>query len=451
VGEFPSRVEEIIDRSPVSILQGTVIALSALVTVIDGFDAQMIGFLASPIAESFHADIRSFGPVFSVALFGLMLGGLTMGPAGDRWGRRRTLLITVLMVGIFTFVTGFLHSLSGLVYLRFLTGFGLGGTMPSAMSLIAEYTPARLRPNAICLSAACIPVGSMSAGICASYALPHWGWRAMFFIGGIIPFLLAAAIIPMLPESTRFLALRERNEERVRSIMQRISPAAAQHHRSFICEQLHPSASHVPIAELFRHGRAAVTPLLWTAYFMNLLVLYSVVSWLPALLRAAGFQNSSGVMAITLFGCGGIIGSLIQGIIAKRFTPHRVLAAEFSIFIIFVLTLAHAKLNLTIVAVAAFGIGWAIQGAQAGLNVYSSTIYPTTVRATGIGWGLGMGRIGSIVGPLVAGAGLMAGWTPHQIFSAGAVPAVLAAAAVLFSARLGISQMSDAWSPPNQQ
>jgi MFS transporter, AAHS family, 4-hydroxybenzoate transporter len=436
-------VDEIIDRLPLSRLQKIVIALCALVTAVDGFDAQAIGFLASPIAETFRADVRSFGPMFSCGLLGLMTGTLIMGPFGDRWGRKRALIVSAVSVGAFTFFTGFAQSVTAITALRFFTGFGLGGAMPSSMSLIAEYSPARLRPSTICLAAACIPVGSMSAGICASVILPHWGWRPMFFLGGIIPLILAAAIIVVMPESVRFLKIRGGNEEQARRILAQIWPASAHPDIRLAVETSSNTNSRFPVVELFRDGRRAVTPLLWTAYFMNLLVLYFVVSWIPALLRASGFSNSTGVLAISLFGCGGIIGSLTQGWFGRQFKPHRILVIEFVIFIALTLTLAIAKLDLTVVAIAAFGIGWVIQGAQAGLNVFAATIYPTIVRSTGIGWGLGVGRIGSIVGPLLGGWALLAGWSSRQIFAAGAVPAVLAAAAVISSAFLGISKMSD--------
>ena len=441
-GTLLERVVDVIDRAPLSALQITVITLCVLVTTIDGFDAQAIGFLAAPIAESFRADLRAFGPVFSVALFGLMLGALIMGPVGDRWGRRKALMLTVSMVGAFTLATAFALNLTQLICLRFLTGFALGGTFPGAVSLIAEYTPARHRSTAICLAAGGMPIGSMSAGICASFLLPHWGWRSMFFVGGVIPLLLAAVILLRMPESIRFLCLKRGNERNVRLILERVAPAMSLGELPTTIDTSAGRTSLFPIAELFRHGRAAVTVLLWLAYFMNLLVLYTVVSWLPALLKASGFPNSAGVTAITLFGAGGVIGSLIQGPLARRFPPHKVLACEFAVFVAFVFTLASAQLALPLVTFASFGIGWAIQGAQAGLNIYAATIYPTYIRSTGIGWGLGMGRIGSIVGPLIAGTALLAGWSSRQIFAAGAVPAILAAAAVLGSAALGISQMS---------
>ena len=437
-------IDQIIDRSPFSRLQIIVVTLCALVTTIEGFDAQMIGFLASPIAATFHVDVRSFGPLFSIGLLGLMTGNLMMGPLGDRFGRRFGLVLSALAMGTFTLISGLTHELGTLTVLRFLTGLGIGGAMPNGISLIAEYSPSRLRPVTVCLSSACISVGSMSAGMCASFILPRWGWRPMFYLGGTLPLLFAVAILILMPESIRFLHLKGGHEEKVRRIMGRIAPAAAQVNKQFTLNPSLSTKSRFPVVALFRNGRAAVTPLLWTAYFMNLLVLYSVVSWMPSLLRAFGFTNATGVLAITLFGLGGIVGSLSQGWFLRRFRAHRVLIVEFTIFILFTLMLATVKLDLILVAAASFTIGWVINGAQSGLNVYSSTIYPTLVRSTGVGWGLGIGRIGSIVGPLLAGWALLAGWTSREIFAAGAVPAILAATAILTSASLGITGMSDA-------
>ncbi|WP_158601880.1 MFS transporter [Pararobbsia silviterrae] len=440
-GAEPVRVDEVIDREPMRALQLIVVALCACITTIDGFDAQAIGFLALPIAEAFHIDVRSFGPVFSAGLFGLMAGTLIMGPIGDRWGRRRALIVSVLTVGTLTGLTGFAQDRTSLMVLRFLTGFGLGGAMPSTMSLVAEYTPARLRALTICISASCIAVGSMCAGLCASFVLPLWGWRAMFYIGGVIPLVLAAIVIGVMPESVRFLNLDPRNTARVRRIMARIWPAGIDDRTVFAPPSGRAADAKSPVVELFRYGRATVTLLLWLTYFMNLLVLYLVVSWMPALLKAAGLPAAVGVQAITAFGFGGIVGSLAQAPLMRAFRSPRVLVVEFAIFTLTAITLSRAPLTPMLSICAAGVIGWAIQGAQAGLNVFAATFYPTSARSTGIGWGLGVGRFGSILGPLLGGAALLAGWDSREIFAAAVVPAVLAALAVIASATAGLARL----------
>ena len=440
VGQRAMRVDQIIETQPLSRLQVITILLCCVTTIVDGFDAQAIGFLAAPLADHFHVDVRSFGQTFAMGLLGIMAGALLMGPAGDHWGRRKALVASVLIVGVCSLATIFARSLDDLIVLRFLTGLGLGGAMPNTIALLTEYTPSRLRHFAICLSAASIPMGGMVSGLVASLLLPAWGWQSMFVVGGVMPLLVAAALVMLLPESLRFLSLNPANQGPIRTIIRRMWPGVAIGDAMFVTAQGRPAK--IPITELFSKGRTAVTLALWLAYFMNLMVLYVVVSWLPAMLRTEGLPISAGILAITTFSLGGIVGSLSQPLLMSRIRPHIVMSIEFAIFAGLVEYLAHSDNTMLSVGVVAFAIGWVIQGAQAGLNVFTATFYPTSARATGIGWGLGVGRIGSVCGPLLGGAALMAGWNAKEILAVGAVPAVVAACAVLFASTYGMSRAS---------
>lgn len=434
------RVDEVIDRQPVSRLQLSIIVLCAISTIIDGFDAQAIGFLASPLADHFHVDVRSFGQTFALGLFGIMTGALVIGPAGDRWGRKRALMVSMGLVGTFTLLTVFAETLGQLGALRFLTGLGIGGASPNIIALLTEYIPLRRRSLAICISAASIPTGGMLAGLTASIVLPTWGWQSMFIIGGICPLAIGVLLLFLLPESVRFLSLDAANQQRVQSIMRRIWPEAESANVVFVGAGRAPNK--LPVGELFRQGRSLVTVSLWAAYFMNLMVLYVVVSWLPAMLKTEGMPVSAGILAITTFSLGGIVGSLSQAPLMARITPALLIVLEFAIFIGLVEYLAVSELTTLTIGVVAFAIGWVIQGAQAGLNVFTATFYPTSARATGIGWGLGIGRIGSICGPILGGAALQAGWTARQILSVGAIPAILAAVAVVVAATVGMARVA---------
>ena len=439
------RVDQLIEEQPFSRLQAITVMLCSVTTIVDGFDAQAIGFLASPLADHFHVDVRSFGQTFAMGLLGIMAGALLMGPVGDRWGRKNALIVSVLTVGVCCLATILTRSLGELTVMRFLTGLGLGGAMPNTIAILSEYTPSRLRPLAICLSAASIPTGGMLSGLVASLLLPRWGWQSMFLAGGIMPLLVAVTLMLLLPESLRFLSLRPANHGRIRGIVRRMWPALAIGDAVFATPV--ERAARLPISALFNDGRTAVTLALWTAYFMNLMVLYVVVSWLPAMLKTEGLPVSTGILAITTFSFGGIAGSLSQAPLMSRIRPHILITVEFALFIGLIEYLAHSDITTLSVAVVAFAIGWVIQGAQAGLNVFTATFYPTSARATGIGWGLGVGRIGSVCGPLLGGAALMAGWSARQILSVGAVPAVIAACAVLFASLYAMSRVRHGVAP----
>jgi AAHS family 4-hydroxybenzoate transporter-like MFS transporter len=253
-------------------------------------------------------------------------------------------------------------------------------------------------------------------------------------VGGVLPIVLAVILIKTLPESLRFLAAKGAARQRIATIVRRIAPEAAD--APFAPPPASDARGGVPIKHLFTEGRAAGTLMLWIPFFMNLLILYFILSWLPSLLRQAALPVTAGITAVAAFSVGGILGSLVQGPLMKRMGVFPSMVAEFiaSLALIGVASVIFA--NFELMMIVTFILGITVQGAQAGLNVLAATYYPTTIRSTGVGWSLGIGRIGSIVGPLIGGAMLGMQWTPQQIFQAGAIPAFIAVAAVVISGQL---------------
>jgi AAHS family 4-hydroxybenzoate transporter-like MFS transporter len=419
---------DVIDRCPVSRLQKWVVAMCCAIALLEGYDAQVLGFLAPSIASSLGVEVKSFGPTFSASLLGLMAGALSLGALGDRWGRRPVLILSTASFGLFALASAFATTLQGLLILRFLTGLGFGGALPNTFALATDYTPRRSRNIAACLISAAIPAGGMCAGFVTSALLPLWGWRSVLVVGGIAPLALAVAAIFLLPESLPFLCSRGGNESRTRGLMIRIwhdSRASTAH---FVAAAA--ADANASVRELFHRGRAIVTLSFWLAWFMNLLVLYFVVNWMPALLNASGLPSSVGILAVTLFSLGGVAGSLLQGPLLARYAPLPVFLTEFAAFILLTILLGEVHLSSWTVGSIALAAGIAVQGAQAGINASGAAFYPAPLRSTGLGWGLGIGRLGSIVGPILGGLALQAGWTPKQIFLSAIVPAVCAALGV---------------------
>lgn len=423
------QVDEIIDAQPVGGLQIRVVALCCAIGALNGFDGQVIGFLAPSIADTLKMDVKSFGPLFAAGFLGLMLGAMAMGPLGDRFGRRPALLASTLVFGVLAGLTGFVHTFGELTLLRFLTGLGLGGALPNVAALATEYVPRRLQRIPASLIGAAIPAGAMCAGLLASVLLPAFGWRSLFYLGGIMPIALAAVLIFALPESVRYLSLNAAQQGRLRAIMGRIWPQGLRLDAHFSAPARTPETGG-SVLELFRSGRAVVTSMLWVINVMSFMVLYFIISWLPSLLAAAALPSSAGILSITAFSLGGIVGALAEGPLMNRFRPELVLGIEFVLFALLVAVLAAAPLSLALVAVLSVGLGISIQAAQAGLIIFAVTLYPTEVRSTGAGWSVAVGLVGSIVGPLLGGFAMLAGWRAQQIFLAGAVPALCAAAAV---------------------
>jgi AAHS family 4-hydroxybenzoate transporter-like MFS transporter len=425
----PCQVDEIIDSQPVGRLQRRTIGLCCLIGALNGFDGQVIGFLAPSMAESLHVDVRTFGPVFSAGFVGLMIGAMTMGPLGDRLGRKPALLISTLTFGVLAGLTSVAQTLNSLLLIRFLTGLGLGGALPNIAALATEYVPKRLGRIPASLIGAAIPAGAMSAGLLATWMLPAWGWRSLFVLGGFMPIVLAGILAVALPESPRHLSLHRRNQAKLRVIMAKIWPDGVRLNAYFSAPNRSIAAGG-SVLELFRRGRALITSMLWVANIMSFMVLYFIISWMPSLLAAAALPSSAGVMSITAFSLGGIMGSLSEGPLMNRFSPALILCGEFLVFALLALVLALAPLTYGLVAVVAFGLGVSIQAAQAGLIIFAVTLYPTEIRSTGSGWSVAIGIVGSIVGPLLGGFAMLAGWTVQGIFASGAVPAVTAAGAV---------------------
>lgn len=423
-------VSEMIDQRPLSRFQVWTMALCALVVVLDGFDTQSIGFLAPSMAESLRIPVKNFGPIFGAALFGLMISSMLIGPIADRCGRKWPIVICTLLFGTFAMLTARASSFTELRNFRFVTGLGLGGALSNVVALMSEYAPKRLVAVAVSILFCGMPAGAVLGALVSWFMLPRWGWQSVFYAGGVLPFVLALLLFAILPESVRYLEISGRDPRRITKILARISPDLAA--ASFTQAPREDQRRKVPMIHLFTEGRAGATILLWIPYFMNLLILYFIVSWQPALLRQSGMPAKAGIAAIFLFSAGGIAGSATEGILINRWGVFTVLLAEFISSALLIGSLAYSTF-FPLTMIITLVLGFVVQAAQAGLNVIGATIYPTSIRSTGIGWALGIGRIGSIVGPVLVGVLLKLAWGPREIFLAGAIPALSAAAAALVS------------------
>jgi AAHS family 4-hydroxybenzoate transporter-like MFS transporter len=427
-------ISEIIDQRPMGRYQIWTMTLCGMVIVLDGFDTQSIGFLAPSMAESLHIPIKNFGPIFVFALIGLMISSMLSGPIADRWGRKWPIVACTLIFGTFAMLTSRCATFDQLIACRFLTGLGLGGALSNSVALMSEYAPKRLLAVIVSIMFCGMPAGAVLATRVGAVMLPRWGWQSVFYAGGVLPLTLAVLLVAILPESARYLEVSGANERKISAILARIAPNLAGSPVSRAERQ--DTRRKAPVVNLFTEGRAAGTILLWIPFFMNLLMLYFVVFWLPALLRQTGKPVSAGITAIMLFSVGGIVGSAIEGSLMNRWGQLAVLFAEFLCTTVLIGSLAYST-SFSLMMTVTFILGFVVQGAQGGLSAVAATFYPISIRSTGIGWCLGIGRIGSIVGPMLGGVMLKLDWTPRQILLAGAIPALCAAAATFTSLRLG--------------
>ena len=422
-------VSEWIDGKKLGRYQVSVIVLCAFVALLDGLDMVTVSFAAPEIAKAWDVDITSFAPVFAMGLFGLMLGALIFGPLADRIGRKNVIIASTFTFGLFSILTALSTDLTQLLLFRVLTGLGLGGAMPNIIAMTAEYSPKRLRTTMVTIMFIGVPVGSLIGGIITAGMISSLGWKSIFYVGGILPVLLGFILIFALPESIRFYVVKGADSGKTIGILRRIDPVEKLDEtvKLILSEQ---RAEGFTVKHLFGEGRARNTLLLWVVFFMNLLVMYFLINWMPSVLEAAGFPIEKAIITSCMLQGGGILGGILASRIGDRGDLRKVLFGFFLLAAVSVAAIGQAN-NLALLMLAIFVAGFSVIGSQSVINGLAAGIYPTNIRSTGVGWALGIGRIGSIVGPVLGGIILSLKWSSAGMYLIGAIPAVFAAIAVL--------------------
>jgi AAHS family 4-hydroxybenzoate transporter-like MFS transporter len=426
-------VGDFIDVRPVGRNQIMLLLACAAALFFDGFDTQAIGYVAPAIAKTMGLSRPALGPVFSAGLFGLMIGALVFGPLADRVGRKRIIVLSVVAFGIGTLATSFAYDARSLLILRFLTGLGLGGAMPNTVALTSEFSPRHRRATMVMAMFCGFSVGAALGGLIAAALIPAFGWRAVFVVGGIAPLLLAPYLAYALPESVRFLVLSGDTSGRVAATLNAIFPQQRfSSDARFVVHE--PKLLGMPVAHLFSEGRTVVTLLLWVVFFASLLNLFFLASWLPTVVHDLGASFSLAAVVGAMLQVGGVVGTLALGRLIDRFS-FQALALTYFFAAIAIAGIGGSGHSIPLVTVAIFFAGFCIVGGQIAANALTAECYPTAVRSTGVGWALGIGRVGSIIGPLVGGELLALHWDARSLFFIAAAPALCAALAALLLSR----------------
>ena len=427
-------VGRLIDERPFGRYQWLIAAICAAIVGMDGFDAQSIGFVGPVLAADLGIARSAMGPLFSSSLLGMMVGSFAFGALADRVGRKPVLIACTLTFAVGSLLTARASTYQALLVLRAVTGLGLGGTIPNAIALTAEYAPGRIRAMTVMIMYCGVTLGAASGGFAAAALVEHFGWRSIFVVGGVLPCAAALLAAWALPESLRFLVLRQGPVKRIARIVNRLSPAATATATATATAYTvgEPHAQASPVRELFAAGRTFPTLLLWLIFFMNLLDLYLLNNWLPTIMTQNGISFRAAAMITALFQLGGTVGALSIGRSMKREASFTILALTNGGACLAVLALGSAGV-LAAIAATIFVAGFCVVGGQLASNGVAADLYPTAIRSTGVGWAIGVGRIGSILGP-VAGGWLLAAADFRHVFLAAALPPLLACGAAICAA-----------------
>jgi MFS transporter, AAHS family, 4-hydroxybenzoate transporter len=429
-----------IDQQPVGRFQIRLLLFCAAVLFIDGFDTQAIGYVAPAVAQDWKLARGALGPVFGAGLFGLMIGALVFGPIADRIGRRRIIILCTAAFGIGTLATIFASDVPSLLAIRFLTGLGLGGAMPNAVALTSEFSPHRRRATMVMAMFCGFSIGAAIGGLLAAALIPAFGWRSVFVVGGVVPLLLVPLLVVRLPESVRFLALSGRANDSVAALLAQIAPSVRHPAgTSFVVQEI--KLPGVPVVHLLSGGRAWATLALWVLFFMSLLDLHLLSNWLPTVLNELGASVSAAAVIGSMLQVGGVVGAFTLGQFIDRFSFHA-LALTYFVASIAVAAIGFSGHSIPLTTIVIFCAGFCVIGGQTASNALSATFYPTAIRSTGVGWALGIGRVGSIVGPLVGGIMLARRMSNESVFVAAAVPALCACLASFALSRIAASSKS---------
>lgn len=425
-------VAQLIDRPKLGRYQFVVFALCVTFLFFDGIDGQMIGYAAPALLHDWHLNRLALGPILTANILGFGFGAMIFGLLADRFGRRFSTLLCLGTFGLFNVLTATAHSVETMMVYRFLAGLGISGGMPNGYALISEYFPHRRRATVIMLAATGYALGNVVCGWGASWLIPAYGWPSVFYVGGFGPLLLLLALVPILPESIRYLVIHNKPRERIVALLKKANPEAViPADAQFVVRE--QQAKGLPVKHLFTEGRARVTIFLWITVAANLLVLSFLLNWFPTMISGAGMALPQAMRASAMFSLGGTIGGAVLGPFIDRWGADRVLCTGFVITAICVSLIGPNHDSFAALSALMFVTGFCVAGGNGGTSAYAAKLYPTFMRSTGIGWSLGVARFAQLGSPALGTMMIALHWELTPFFVMIAVPALIAAIAIVLA------------------
>ncbi|MGL4858522.1 MAG: MFS transporter [Enterobacteriaceae bacterium] len=391
-------VYQLINKTKFTPYQWLIFLFCFFIVLADGFNTGVMGFIAPTLMQEWGISRSEIGFALSAALAGMVIGALTVGPLADKWGRKNTVILSVFFFSLFSVLSAFSPNLPLLLLCRLLTGIGLGASMPVAATLLAEYVPLRWRSTLINGIFCAFPGGFALAGFVSALLTTPYGWWAPLLVGGVVPMIIAVFMLFLLPESVQYLLLKQRSPARVSAILNRV-----------LCLQLPPDQAYITLSsgspqqasvkQILSAEYLLSTLMFWLTCFMSLAAFYVLTGWLPIILRSADFTDSQASLMTSLFPVGGAIGALIIGWLMDKTHANRTLMFSYILagLLMFLTGITYGN-SLILFALCLFLTGALVGGAQSSITALTTGCYPPQMRATGVSWMHGTGRIGAIVG-----------------------------------------------------
>ena len=421
---------EVIDNGKISRQQVLVVLLCMFFNMLDGFDIIAMAVVAGEVSREMMLPADKVGWIFSFALAGMVAGAMLLAPISDIVGRRKVIVVSIIVVGVSILLTANATTLTEFIALRFISGLGAGVMLASQATLAAEYSPEKYRSLSVTFVTSGYALGAMLTSVAAGLILPDYGWRGMFWFGGATTLVMGMVAWLLIPESLKYLL-----ERRPSDALRRINKILAKLDRDSLLQmpdvearqQKHSLGMVQVMSQLLAKEHRKVTLTLWTTFFLAFSALYFLLSWIPMLIEESGFSAADARKAFFLFNLGGVIGVWILGILSTRWKLTNIVFTLMFSASIFMVVFAAMPGDIDVLLTLIFIIGLLQQGGFTGLYAAAAKAYPTSMRSTGIGWSIGLGRFGAVAGPAVAGYLIAGGLDMAANFYIFAVPLAISA------------------------
>lgn len=416
---------DVIDRGPVTAQQLLVVGLCMFFNMLDGFDITAMAIVATSVSNELELTADKLGWIFSFALAGMMAGAMFLAPVSDIIGRRKLIIMAMVLIGVSIVLTASASTLPEFVILRFISGLGAGAMLASQAALASEYSPDKYKAFSVAAVTSGYPMGAMMTSVIAGYIMPDYGWRGMFWFGGLVTLSMVIVAWLMIPESLKYLF-----ERRPDGVLEKINKILRKLKKEPLAEMPEVIESSAPdgggvfagMRRLLAPEHRKKTLTLWTAFLLCFSTLYFLMSWIPKLMEDAGFDATAGRDAFFLFNLGGVIGIYLMGWMSTKWKLTNLIFYMSAASAVGMVIFAMAPNRLTLLLSLTLVIGILQQGGFTGLYGVAAKAYPTKIRSTGIGWSIGLGRLGAVIGPAAAGYLIVAGFSMSANYFIFAIP-----------------------------